>query len=61
MDVVGKWHGSELVWTFADGRVVSDRALRGWCFQNLSWPWCYPGCITQMHTDAWSAANPVHR
>lgn len=58
-NVIGKWRSDELIWTYADGREVSDGVLRGWCFSNLGWPWCYPGVITKLQTDAWSAAHPA--
>lgn len=51
-----RWHGDELIWTI-NGRDVTDKALRSWCYINLNYPWCYVDVVRQYHVNAWAARN----
>jgi len=59
---IGTWkdvdgfEDQQLIWKI-NGKEVSDRDIRIWCFEHLDHPWCYVDHLRAHQANAWAAFN----
>jgi hypothetical protein len=60
LKVSSRWEGqgadAQLIWNI-EGKEVSDKALRSWCYQNMDYPSKHVDVVRRLHVEAWYKAH----